>query len=655
MIAVIYSNNSKINYNTFEEIKNSDNVIELACSLDKQSLSKVANEKHSFSLGSYKNLIKLPEKMDFPKLVHLDISYNKITELPNLFFPELEYFNCSGNHIESLPELKFPKLKCFNASNNKIKLLPEEFDFPELLELNITDNYIKLLPKINSPKLVILDCSENELIELPKELNFEKLEELLLSDNKIKELPDNMILPNLEIFYCSYNNLKSLPDMDFKKLKEFDCGNNELKSLPKLNIPKIIIFDFGSNKLESLPNMNYQYLEELLLSDNKIKELPDNMILPNLEIFNCSYNNLKSLPDMDFKKLKEFDCSHNKLKSLPDMDWSNLEMFDCSYNNLKSVSDIIIKCPNLVEFDCSHNKLKSLPDMNFINLIVYKCRYNKLISLSDNINCPNLEIFECNYNMLTKLPDNMILPELESLICSHNQLKQFPLCILNFNTLYEIDYKNNPIELSPQIARFIKRIRNGTIKNLNVYNDNQNVHNSTIQLSVKKSINNITTRTDLPKFNKDELYKIIINDDIISKDCKEQLIQYSSDNSEHSLLLLTFGEVLWYVLQTIENDFKDDDKKEIKTILNQEMKDAECKCFTGRMNRIVNCLNGFSKLVCINIQDSEQIGNIIFIIKEKLEKENNYSIEKHKHLVIQELVERGYDKDTINIWIEYIE
>jgi Leucine-rich repeat (LRR) protein len=70
---------------------------------------------------------------------------------------------------------------------------------------------------------------------------------------------------------------------------------------------------------------------------------------------------------------------------------------------------------------------------------------------------------------------------------------------------------------------------------------------------------------------------------------------------------LTFSEVLWFVLQTIHNDLSIEVQNEIKKILNDEMKESECKCFTVRINRSVNCLNGFSSHVKINIQDSYQI------------------------------------------------
>ena len=72
------------------------------------------------------------------------------------------------------------------------------------------------------------------------------------------------------------------------------------------------------------------------------------------------------------------------------------------------------------------------------------------------------------------------------------------------------------------------------------------------------------------------------------------------------------------------------EQEEIFKILNKEIIDSNCKCFTGRMNRVINCLNGFSPLVNINIKYREQIGNIIILIKNKLELTNSYTVEQHK-------------------------
>ena len=88
--------------------------------------------------------------------------------------------------------------------------------------------------------------------------------------------------------------------------------------------------------------------------------------------------------------------------------------------------------------------------------------------------------------------------------------------------------------------------------------------------------------------------------------------------------------------------------------MNIEMNDALCKCFTGRISRLVNCLNGFDTNIKINISDNEQIGNIIILIKNKLIGENKYNLETHKQLVIENLLDKQYDMTTINEWLEYL-
>jgi hypothetical protein len=96
-----------------------------------------------------------------------------------------------------------------------------------------------------------------------------------------------------------------------------------------------------------------------------------------------------------------------------------------------------------------------------------------------------------------------------------------------------------------------------------------------------------------------------------------------------------------------------ENKNDIYEILNQEINDAECKCLTGRISRLINVLNGQDDRVIINISDKEQIGNIIVLIRNNLG--NDYTIEKHKELVIKELKERGFNEDIINEYINYIE
>ena len=128
------------------------------------------------------------------------------------------------------------------------------------------------------------------------------------------------------------------------------------------------------------------------------------------------------------------------------------------------------------------------------------------------------------------------------------------------------------------------------------------------------------------------------------------MIEYSKDAVIHTELGISFDELLKYIISRIhENSHKD----EIKKILNNEMRDASCMCFTGRISRLVNCLNGFDPEIVITISDSEQISQIILLIREQLGSE--YTIETHKELVLKELLERGFSSDKIDIWIDSIE
>ena len=129
------------------------------------------------------------------------------------------------------------------------------------------------------------------------------------------------------------------------------------------------------------------------------------------------------------------------------------------------------------------------------------------------------------------------------------------------------------------------------------------------------------------------------------------MIEYSKDATVHSVLNLTFSDVLLVVWNRILVSPHSD---EIKSVLNTEMSDAECKCFTGRISRLVNCLNGFDSLVVVKISDNEQIGNVISLIKTRLEERNEYTVERHKEEAKERLRELQVSEEEIEVWLSYI-
>ena len=150
----------------------------------------------------------------------------------------------------------------------------------------------------------------------------------------------------------------------------------------------------------------------------------------------------------------------------------------------------------------------------------------------------------------------------------------------------------------------------------------------------------------------DEIVSLILEDKILDNEVKSLLIEYSEDKNAHSVLNLTFSDLLVSVWNRISSS---NHSTEIKKVLKTEMKDAECKCFTGRLSRLVNCLNGFDPLVSVTISDNEQIGTIISLVKTQLEDKNEYTTDLHKRIAEERLRNLNYSEEIIKEWLEYIE
>ena len=79
---------------------------------------------------------------------------------------------------------------------------------------------------------------------------------------------------------------------------------------------------------------------------------------------------------------------------------------------------------------------------------------------------------------------------------------------------------------------------------------------------------------------------------------------------------------------------------EIKKILNEEMASALCKCFTGRISRLLNCLNKIDPLVHIHIVS---LNDMFRNVGERLIKDDKYTTEAHQIQFEKELqMDYGY-------------
>ena len=221
-----------------------------------------------------------------------------------------------------------------------------------------------------------------------------------------------------------------------------------------------------------------------------------------------------------------------------------------------------------------------------------------------------------------------------------NQITTLPAELAQCTRLTRFDYSSNPIDyIPPNVQRWLDRFQHQ--QNPEIHQDSQNVHNRQIQQCVKDSMNRIINSCNGPPDYKsfEEVRNVIVNDSILTPQCKTQLIEYASDGTEvHMSLGITFAEALQYVFTRININKNSD---EIKRILNQEMSDALCMCFTGRISRLLNCLNVIDVLVRIHIVS---LPDMFTDVGKRLIKEGSYNTSTHQTMFERELQEDyGYE------------
>lgn len=415
----------------------------------------------------------------------------------------------------------------------------------------------------------------------------------------------------------SYKNLVEIPEESYesKKFKRIIACANTIKYIP-----------------ESLYDINT--LEQLFISYNMIENISPNINkLTKLTVLNLKSNKIKEFPYLgELTKLKSLNLNDNKFDEIPDENIKNL----VNLQQLRINNNNLTKIPNSIKL--------------FINLKTLDLSYNNLLEFPPELEfLTNLKQLSVSYNSIKKIPNFIgLLINLEGLYVNQNLLTEIPISIIRCIFLKHFSYSENVIEnIPPQITRFLNKMKNKD--DFEIYNDSQSVHNHSIQESVRSSIEKIMEQKFI--INSDIIISELINDEILTETCKKSLLEYSEQKEYHSILLITFQDLLFYIWETIKLLDKND-IIEVKKILNIEMTDSECKCFLGRLSRLLNSLNGYSNLINITISQNQQIGNIIILIKNKLGED--YSIEEHKRLVLIELKNREISDNIIEEWLEYI-
>ena len=269
-------------------------------------------------------------------------------------------------------------------------------------------------------------------------------------------------------------------------------------------------------------------------------------------------------------------------------------------------------------------------------------------------NLTGLTHLDLTFSRLASLPPEIgNLVHLVHLELDSCQITSLPPEIGNLVGLTYCDLSGCQIDyIPPNVERLLNRLEN--IRQLpirgGIYIDRQSVHNHNIQRDIRESVMNLLRDPNPPILER--IVIDIVAHPNITTETKEQLMEYINCSDVHSVLNITFGEMLCYVWKRI---IVSEHCDEMLNILNTEMSDAHCMCFTGRISRLVNTLNGFYDDIVIRISDSEQIANIIEQIRINLERNNEYSVESHINLVSTMMGELGHSEEIILEWTSYID
>ena len=365
----------------------------------------------------------------------------------------------------------------------------------------------------------------------------------------------------------------------------------------------MVKLDLSRRNLTEIPPIPDD-ITQLDLGGNQIRELVEGVFPPGLQELTLYNNQITELRDGVFPE--------------------GLQNLDLRLNNIVELKPGVFPA-RLQYLFLSNNKIRELLEG------LFPTGLQKLY-------------LDLGYNKIRELREGVFPPGLHDLHLDNNQILELPIHLLNLRRLTMFLYHGNPIEnISLPVQRWLDRLNREITENNQVYSDTQNIHNSNIQKSFRSSLENLMKYK--PTLSLDECKNALLTSQL-TEEVKREILNYCDDKTEHSIYLITFEDLFHYVMNRILNH---QERDEILRILEEEIKDTICKCFTGRMTRLLNVLNGYYDDIQIQIGSNEQITNVILMLKDK------YEGEELKEKVRVELKERGYEESVIDEWISFIE
>uniref|UniRef100_A0A452VJN2 non-specific serine/threonine protein kinase n=1 Tax=Ursus maritimus TaxID=29073 RepID=A0A452VJN2_URSMA len=276
------------------------------------------------------------------RLLEIDISSNKLPHLPPgfLHLSKLQKLTASKNYLEKLFEeegatnwIGLRKLQELDISDNRLTELPALFlhCFKSLSSLNVSRNNLKVFPGAWACPLKCCKASKNALESLPDKMALfwkNHLRDVDFSENALKEVPLGLFqLDALMFLRLQGNQLMALPPPEkwtCRQLKTLDLSRNQFgKNEDGLKTKRISFFTTRGRQpgVLEFPAFLSESLEVLCLNDNHLDAVPPSVcLLKSLsELYLGNNPGLRELPSElgQLSNLWQLDIEDLNISNVP--------------------------------------------------------------------------------------------------------------------------------------------------------------------------------------------------------------------------------------------------------------------------------------------------------------------------------------------------
>jgi Leucine-rich repeat (LRR) protein len=416
------------------------------------------------------------------QLVHLNISYNNLLELPALDkLWSLQVLDASHNSIDQIPEKMFKaqnNIRIINLSDNHITKLPDSLflSCKSLEILDLSNNFIRFFhPSLFfGLNLQTLLLQRNRLQDVGTMFyNLKQLQELNLSSNEITDTIQRSTFPeNLVMLDLSYNRIENIRPYSFvglNNIRMIDLRYNHISTLSKESLKvstgPYAQTGFRINENPLICDCNLVWLKQW----NQATSGP---IIVNLNSTRCSgaydfpKSPVKSVPEDRFLckyksvctsacKCCDFtacDCKYrcpDNCECYKSADFLSTHYIKCSNKNITTIDKFIPKIANKLDYsgsDLVHLESHSFIGMSNLKSLFLNNSNIKLISNGTFIGLTQLKTLYLSNNYIKTLWKDMFvgLDNLEKIYLDNNYISVIQDGVFNhISTLTKLSLHDN--------------------------------------------------------------------------------------------------------------------------------------------------------------------------------------------------------------------